>query len=840
MLPPHLFSAYKQYKEDTDAVASWLATTAKRYGYPSDLLEGASGASQSTSTARVKGKARKAAKAAAAAATESSSKPSASSKYTIAIKIFIPLAEFIATRTPPVTVPTTFSSIINRVIRIRSTFDQRISRHGQETDRDSKQNHDYFVSILEKVREVLNARLPASVLSDTSDTQMQNATNIFAALTVYEPSDEFLASPPIAHAPQQLKHQQQSKDTVIYEAEQQLSIEDAFMAYAMMISDLNKIRAQVRWIWSNHRAGIFDAVAAAVATDSAISLARDVLEEMAPIFKFRDPYILANEFFDVSAGIEGRSPDQILTDKDKIDFGLYDIMDDTYLVSFRIMRRLQKMPHMQPKGIPLHDSNWTYDPTCDRKSLSGKKKYAEDREILHAYVAELVTVSRSVEDYPVSDEFLRGIAEMENTGDIPFYLVFAAQIHLDIHHEMRAGIERPYQSLEHQLKQMDKAIESHLKYHETQKPAHWPAMNDQMLRDLRLRMSEVLGDPVYMVKVDAFRLSGKTIPDTILPNRILKSSPVMAGLMLYHFRAEMYTVGIIVANSWGSIAHTWHFYNMLVRENLLHGHWADMELVEGLLGSSNLHIGGAPKNRDEYLAKFLIQMGLSAAVFADPKRRRDKIKGFARAGGRYIKIGAPVSHMFAGRYLRHRAKVDWTAESLDEILSRSDWDKDLKVENNTLEAESKDLDNKTAPPRKKKAVDGARVAPETLIRSLALVLQAEAVEFAFPYLIMHHQCWRVLRAVKASCEDLLPQKYGHIYMPGENQDECQLLAGWMLKYIFLDADAGCDGRLLRTAARTVEAFIAREQNSSLAVGIVQAWDLPVVFEEVEVSDDEDT
>lgn len=818
MLPPHLFSAYKQYKEDTDAVASWLATTAKRCGYPS------------TTTARLKGKARKAAKT--AAATQSSSKPSAPPKYTVAIKDFIPLAEFIATRTPPVIVPTTFSSIINRVIRIRSTFDQRISRHGQEADRDSKQKHDYFVSILEKVREVLNARLPASVLSDTSDTQ--NVTNIFAALTVYEPSDEFLAAPPIEYAPQQPKDGQRSEDTVVYEAEQQLSDEDAFMAYAMMIADLNKIRTQVRWIWSNYKARIFDAVTAAVATDSAISLARNVLEEMAPIFKFRDPYLLAHEFFIFVAGRRGHGPDQIFTDQDKINLPvLYDAMDDTYLVAFRVMHKLQTL--LKPKGVPLvQDGKWgTYDPSCDRECLNGEEKYAEDRIILYEYFAELVTVNRMVEHYPVSDEFLRGFVEMEKTGDIPFYLVFAAQIHLDIQHEMRAGIERPYQSLEHQLKQMGNALESHLEHHQTLKPVSWPAKNDKVLLDLRWRMSEILSDPVYEVKVKAFLLRGEMTPATTLPNRILRSSPVMAGLMLYHFRAEMYEVGIAAANAWGSIVHIWHLYNMLVREKLLHGHWADMELVAGLLGSSNLHIGGAPKNRDEYLPKICIQMGLSAANFADPMRRRQHMNFRSRTGSRGIKIGAPVSHMFAARYIRHRAEVDWTAESLDEVLSRSNWDKDLKVvDENTPVAESKA--EKTAPLRKKKAVDGAHVAPETLIRSLALVLQAEAVEFAFPYLTMHRQCWGVMRAIKASCDSLLLEEFRDSYMEGAGGLPYVLLS------IFLDADDGCDGLLLETAARTLEAFIARRQDASLAVGIIQSMDLQVVFEDVEVTDDEDT
>lgn len=58
MLPDFLRSDYKTYKADTDAIATWLALTAKRCGYAPDLLE--SGGDNPTATSkRLKGKARK-------------------------------------------------------------------------------------------------------------------------------------------------------------------------------------------------------------------------------------------------------------------------------------------------------------------------------------------------------------------------------------------------------------------------------------------------------------------------------------------------------------------------------------------------------------------------------------------------------------------------------------------------------------------------------------------------------------------------------------------------------------------------------------------------------------
>lgn len=63
MLPSSLKSIYKQYKADTDSVASWLATTAKDNGY---LNNGPNSNNPSATSGRAKGKARKKTKAAAA------------------------------------------------------------------------------------------------------------------------------------------------------------------------------------------------------------------------------------------------------------------------------------------------------------------------------------------------------------------------------------------------------------------------------------------------------------------------------------------------------------------------------------------------------------------------------------------------------------------------------------------------------------------------------------------------------------------------------------------------------------------------------------------------------
>ncbi|PTB58439.1 hypothetical protein M431DRAFT_492654 [Trichoderma harzianum CBS 226.95] len=129
MLPPALTSTYKLYKQDTDYVATWLAQTAKAYGYPNALLEIVDMAKPSSK--RLKGKARKEAK------TRGASRPMQTQKiqtYILATKDFVPLAAFIASRADPVIhVPDLIMSMLNRIIEARIHYGQQLNDYGGQT-----------------------------------------------------------------------------------------------------------------------------------------------------------------------------------------------------------------------------------------------------------------------------------------------------------------------------------------------------------------------------------------------------------------------------------------------------------------------------------------------------------------------------------------------------------------------------------------------------------------------------------------------------------------------------------------------------------------------------------
>lgn len=325
-------------------------------------------------------------------------------------------------------------------------------------------------------------------------------------------------------------------------------------------------------------------------------------------------------------------------------------------------------------------------------------------------------------------------------------------------------------------------------------------------------------------------------------------SPVISGLMLYHFRYRYHEVSLAVANAWGSIQYCEHLYNALHREKLSEARWPDMDVVYANLGEDSFFVGGeAPKMPDDYFKKFCLQMGTSAATMA--KNRRKNIPLASKAGPRGLKEASPVLSMFKARYMDNSDRVDLTPEHVDQIIELSRFEKEGDEENGTLTLgqiedpeklrKVKNLQRENHRSPHKKAIDGGRMSPEQLIKPLIYALQAETLEFSFPYLNMHRWCWRVLSFVKDSSDSLLRQLYTPAYL--ERESELPFVVGW----IFMAAsamDGGfSDRRPLQKAAEAFDEFVRSGMNNFIIKQVLgKQLGMPVQFEiEQDGEEDED-
>lgn len=483
----------------------------------------------------------------------------------------------------------------------------------------------------------------------------------------------------------------------------------------------------------------------------------------------------------------------------------FDIGDQTYFLTFLALQELRSV--VKAGGIPIYKegSFGYYDPQSDRTSKSGEKKFEEDKVLLMKFSLELITVERGIPDYPVTDEFLRGVKKLAETKQVSFSLVFAAQIFLDIHHILRPTVNQGFDILEKNLLFFETEMAELLKYHQDIKSVKLSANHDKIITHFKANLRWVLDDAVYDVKRKVCQRMHQILPSSVERNRILKMSPVLSGLMLYSFRVQIWSLGIELANEWGSITYSLHLYNALQAEGLDPGPWPDMDVVRTILGDSNFFVGDPPKTPADYAKKLSLQAGMTAVAFTQ-NRRANIPRLTSQAGPRVIKEGIYVSRMFMDRYVANTGQVDLTAEDVAKIIELSLFEiegseeDDVSIISQIVDPEK--LQQKKN--RSKRSPRTAKLRPERLIRGLMFALEAESLELAFPYTAMHRQGLSLLRAVREHCDSLLQKTFAPAIIT-------QGSALWyVVTWIFANAQTTKDSKLLLEAGVAVREFLRSE------------------------------
>ncbi|OAX81872.1 hypothetical protein ACJ72_03785 [Emergomyces africanus] len=214
-------SSYLQYKANTDAVVSWLATTARERGYPIDLRAGNPSSQrqeQQQQPRRLKSTSKKQAHEAEAGRktevmVEAADGPGPKlSTGTLPVKEYTRLAEYVAAATDPlIVVPASIETALYRAITTRREYSIEIASRSprDEESKASDDRHAHFIRVLEEVREILRPRFatnPAKYLADAGANKpivepnvkiLRNLANKFESLEVQEPSQEFVEAPNI-------------------------------------------------------------------------------------------------------------------------------------------------------------------------------------------------------------------------------------------------------------------------------------------------------------------------------------------------------------------------------------------------------------------------------------------------------------------------------------------------------------------------------------------------------------------------------------------------------------------------------------------------------------------
>ncbi|KAJ4314582.1 hypothetical protein N0V84_008806 [Fusarium piperis] len=806
MLPQALVSVYREYKKDTNSIATWLASTAKECGYPPDLLSNTpfpqqqqqqQQQQQPANSGRLKGKARTEAKKNKAKAA---AKTTPVSRYIISINDFISLAEYIsASKIPALSVPEAFFNTLHRVISVRSSFSTELSRHGAKADTESDARHSYFVGILEKVREVLKPFKPPTASSSSDDVEI--LTNQFDALEVYEPSQDFLDAPDIP------RPQVARQDAAIYEADPWPTLEEALIAFAMMCKDLAEIRQFVSDLWSafvSQDGELNDPAAMAVVTNTGLEFAANIIEDMSPIFKEHGgAFAICQTYMTRILSQPDESPEECRKRmaEPSSQGEYYDVSNSCYFFIGSLLYTLAAIPWQGNTALYPEGHFGVYDPESDWTSKTGLQKFEEDGIIMSELFMEALALVHHIPDYPVTDEFIRGVKHFKETNEIPFSLIFAAQVNLDIHHAVRGFAETSVPTLLTRLEAMNAPLQVAIDRHKTLKSPHWSTSNEEGLQGTVESIEWFRQDPLHEVKTLLADGDPKAreLVEATEKHRLLRRSPIVAGLALYHYRAEVHDVGLAITNAWGSIIPLAHLYNAVTNEGYSNCFWGDMETLFHLLGEEQFFVGGPPDNTADYAKRFLLQIGVSSSVFANRRRHsRVTVDDFSRAATRFLKPHAPIHSSLRDRYQNNMSRMNWSPESIEEILSQSE----MQLTAVAL-ARLKGKRPGTA--------QAVRVSLPELLACLGEAIESEIHELAFPYALMHIATWAFLTTIIPGYDQVLRDTFGQTYTQ-------QWQLPFMIGHILALADGmdGWDHSILNMAGRAMDAMATLENGTSMA------------------------
>ncbi|KAL6924040.1 hypothetical protein FSST1_001314 [Fusarium sambucinum] len=750
MPPSALISVYREYKKDTNSIASWLASTARECGYTSENLP----------APKPKAKHRAGKK----------NKKKASEPYIIEIKEFVTLADFISSyEKPALSVPKAFFNTLNRVISVRNGFSEELSRLNKKKDVKSDAKHSYFVSILEKVRQLLKpfAEVPGSGSSDT----VNPLTNKFDALKVYEPSQEFLNAPDVE------RPAQVGKDKSTYEADPSDSLNDALVAYYMMCRDLKEIRDFVQGTW---RAMTFaprdeingDPAVLAVMTNVAVEFGNSVAEEVMPVFEKYGGYrAIAHELITTFYADAKGKPKTFDKMDDLILQEFYEPFSLFYVSTASCLEDLAAVPYSTSQTF-LPDGTFGIRNFTKRWDLrSTRQKVIEDRLIISELWYECFLIA-DIPEFPFTDEFIRGFKEFKETNKIPFKLVFAAQINLDVQHVIGDYADSTVPLLTNRVRAMNDDLKAVCKKIKNIRSPNWSAQDQKWLETKQAGFDWFLDDPIHKLRTLHVRKSGnareeKNILSKIDKWRVLKRSPVIAGMALYYYRAESHEAGLKVTNAWNSIILPAHLYNAVTQEGGSDCFWKDMDTLWLLFGEHQFFVGGPPRSYSDYSKRFMLQVGLSAATFSKERLLRGalKVEDFTKKGPRLLVSRAVIHKSLQKRYHKNENQMAWTTESISAILSGAEGKGWITEEISAYinGTEPKDKSNEKAKETKTPKAEDIRVSPVDILCRLGNKMQEEVSELAWPYMTMHLISWRLLDDVRFLCEPYLRKFDGGRY-----------------------------------------------------------------------------
>ncbi|KAJ6180858.1 hypothetical protein N7519_011319 [Penicillium mononematosum] len=661
MLPKSLQSSYTRYKDDTNSFATWLLNAADKCGYQPPGL---------TSTAN----------------------PSDSLQYKITVKDLQLLADVVAESA--LTVPKPVIIIVKRAIKLRKHVTSWFLGQGDSED---NKRHAHFISALEKVCETLESKMNNPFNRDNEqspipeagggDTNLDMFVNKFSVLAVEEPQE-----------PQQGQRKSPELKNVV-KAELVDNDEDEatdsqcrvilFKAYCLF-QDLYKMRAFISHTWSEYRDKKIDLMNAAVVTDSALQLARDLVQEVIDDWSASAPsYVDGLQKLVFNLACHNSGIDVTPSSETGLPYGkeISDVAYWYYLPTRTILESFIGV--LQDNHIPVFKKgcSGTYDPKANREGMSVGQKFNEDYLILLQLLPEFFLIHMSGIHMLARDAITAGLVELFKTKKVTPWLCFASQVLLDVHHIMRYSTLGAFGDLRVSGLRIQKTIDEYLQVSKPHPPLRfWPKEGDEEIKAIHLAVvSWIIRDPL-----SELRRKGISKPGDIEPEKhvLFSQHAILCGLVLFHVNTRMQSIGQQLVSQWYDVLQLAFLYNLAKTESHKDLSWPDMEAFVKIHGESHIFIGSRPKNVTESLNRLELATGISSvARFARNSRNREYLHRSDKKKPRVLTPTTTVANLFRDQYV---AGVDGI-RNIGTVLDILSQEPSLKVTSKELQSSNPDI-----------------------------------------------------------------------------------------------------------------------------------------------------
>ncbi|KAJ4244163.1 hypothetical protein NW764_016578 [Fusarium oxysporum] len=797
------FSIYQKYKRDTDIVASWLATTAKQHGYTASLAApptagAVANKSAAPSSGRLKGKARKEAKqqqqqhvAPSGIDAKDAPDPPPKPKYVLAIRDFVPLAEFIArklTTTTPMEanngagIPLFFSTALERAIRVRKMFSMHLSEANKHLSVRANTAHAYFVSVLEKVRYILfkveggsgvafNMASKKGATNAIRDNSVVEAKirdfSLFQMLQVYEPSENFSdSSDVVLPAPS-------SPIDLEYTIENDESEAECIFAFTALLKDLIKLRKEVSNLWNEYHSGKIDLAAAAVGANLAIELARSMEEEMAPLLKKHGGALaLLPKYFGAVSQSLGLDPFHKERLSDDMNFACYDIGATFLYNAASLLEAIRTAAPYSARHMPCYTGKfgWYDAQRAHLETMDNRQRWAQDKAVLLEVVSD-ITLLFELEGIPVLDEFARGVKYMFETQEIPVWLCFAVQNYLDTLRFFGPNVTKVLAEF-HRFNEITAKLLDRANLAD-----HHKSDAKKDFEDMR-NMVRVKINGVDIFTASRMALNRDTRNESASrPSSFLLHNPLFCGLWIHYARVLFHQTGVRYAAKPGTLLHAVQLYTAVrqqqqqQQEHLVPvPEWPDLDRLVAMQGLQAFFVGTEPPaSLQAHFKNYCMSRGVSPANWLAAANRRKGKQGKvllqrSRAGIRELKFRAPVSLCCAARMEKRAIAAPtrraWNAEVMQQILETSGWFK-MQQEEQAKKDGAAETESQAGAAADRKIKAKAKAAPARttltapqLVHYFAHVIQTEIPDLVFDYFVMHKMARGLLEKVRAQADDI--------------------------------------------------------------------------------------